>query len=279
MNLKNKFEVKGNTIFIMGEGWDRVATTTYRADYYDELSSHVWHLDDNHYPVNAALGGGLHRYIMRKWYGDKTVKDFTDRGFIVDHINNRHNDCEITNLEFYLKDYNTSKGQQLDKDVLKMQDHIALCVFKDFNTNCYQITIGCNDTVCCKWNGRERYVQNFKLLYNCSDVEVDYPIVINDAEGLLLSYMKDGAAGIDFRKTYACDVRVYLAPDIELTETEKKQPMVQRGNQLFLVMGNGQNKIVSAHYDPNWYPPKERHGDVSITYCDMKIDCQPNGCS
>lgn len=270
-NIKNNFEVRGDIVYITREDWDCIATTTYRADYYDEIKSHVWNMDRNHYPVNSSLGGGLHRYIMRKWYGDDTVEEFSNKGFIVDHMNNRHNDCEITNLEFLLKDYNTSKGQQLDKDITKMQDKIILGVFKDFKTNCYQITIGCNDTVCCKINGKERYVQDFKLLYDCSNLEIDYPIVLNDAERLLLCYMKEGARGIDFQKTSACDVRVYLAPDITITEEEKKQAFVKRGNQTFLVVGNGQSKLASVYFDKGWAPPIEKYEIVPVHYYDVKI--------
>ncbi len=42
--------------------------------------------------------------MMRKWYGDDMVKDMAKRGYIVDHINNEHMDCRISNLAFYLKD-------------------------------------------------------------------------------------------------------------------------------------------------------------------------------
>lgn len=102
MPSKNKFEVNGNTIKISRDGWDALVFATYREDYYKELSTHVWSLNKG-YPYNATLGGGLHRYMMAKWYGEDVLRDFTDRGYVVDHMNNDHMNCCITNLEFLKK--------------------------------------------------------------------------------------------------------------------------------------------------------------------------------
>ena len=60
---KNTFSVHNDEITIMREGWNQLALTTYRSDYYDEITSHTWSLN-NGYPYNATLGGGLHRYII-----------------------------------------------------------------------------------------------------------------------------------------------------------------------------------------------------------------------
>ena len=68
--IPNKFEVNGDVITISRDGWDCLAFTTYREDYYIEISSHAWSMDANRYPMNRSLGGGLHRYIMKKWYGE-----------------------------------------------------------------------------------------------------------------------------------------------------------------------------------------------------------------
>lgn len=55
---KNKFDIHGDTISIMHEGWDHLAFATYREDYYEELSTHTWKLS-NGYPSNDTLGGGF----------------------------------------------------------------------------------------------------------------------------------------------------------------------------------------------------------------------------
>jgi hypothetical protein len=97
---KNTFNVNNGVISIMRDDWNTPALATYHVDYYEELTSYTWSLSKGGYPTNKTLGGGLHRYIMAKWYGDDVLRDFTDRGYVVDHLNNEHMDCQITNLEF-----------------------------------------------------------------------------------------------------------------------------------------------------------------------------------
>lgn len=86
----NTFEIKGDTVYIHREGWPCLVLCTYREDYWEELSSHAWRMDDNQYPINQSLGGGLHRYMIKKWYGENAIADFTKNGYVVDHINNNH---------------------------------------------------------------------------------------------------------------------------------------------------------------------------------------------
>ena len=104
MASKNKFEVVNNEIHITRDDWSFVGMTTYREDYYDELSSKTWGLTDKGYMTNGALGL-LHRYIMGKWYGEDVLRDTTQCGYVVDHMNNIHYDCRISNLEFLKKAY------------------------------------------------------------------------------------------------------------------------------------------------------------------------------
>lgn len=254
---ENTFTVNGDVVYISREGWDSVAKTTYREDYYNELKSHTWMLK-NGYPYNEALGGGLHRYIMGKWYGKEVLEKLTARGYVVDHMNNDHTDCQITNLEFLLKDYNTAKGQQLDKDTERLFTRIALTISKDFQTQCYQITIGCNDAIV---RGdpetSHEFVDSFKLLYS---QETPYIVVINDADTLLQIY--EASNRIDIKQTHACQVRIYLALDIQLTEQEKEASIVKRGNQTFLVLGTGKTYLKHVAPDKNWYPPEK--GDARI---------------
>jgi hypothetical protein len=245
---KNTFLINGDTISIMCEGWNEAALATYRADYYDELSSHTWSVV-NGYPTNKALGGGLHRYIIRKWYGDDVLKTMTERGFVVDHMNNHHMDCRISNLEFLKHNRNVAKGQYFDMESKKLRKSIAVSIYKDFNTQCYQITIGCNDFIVAE-NGKS--VQAIKLLYNnCS-----YSQVILDAESILTMY--DEERRISLEHLQYCDQRIVFAPDFELTDEEQKQSIVVRDGIPFLVIGNGKAYINSIHYDENWYPPNDR---------------------
>lgn len=245
---KNTFVVNDETITIMRSEWDKNALASYREDYYKELTSHTWGLK-NGYPNNDALGGGLHRYMMAKWYGEDVLSQFTENGYVVDHMNNNHMDCRITNLEFLKKAYNTAKGQSFDIDSRSMRFRIAVNIFKDFATGLYQITIGCNDSIGQQFSdGKIRWINSIKLLYNC-----DYSIVINDAENILRIY--DTEERIALSNNNACDVRINYAPDIQLTEEEAKQVFVFRDGQTYMVVGNGHTYLNTIPFDKGWTPP------------------------
>lgn len=251
MASKNSFSVNGNTISINREGWDSLALATYREDYYAELTRYTWSLN-NGYPTNATLGGGLHRYMMAKWYGKEILDDLTSRGYVVDHMNNNHMDCRISNLEFLKHNRNVAKGQYLDKESKQMEHRIALSLFKDFSTGCYQITIGCNDTIVTKdAKGQEHYINAIKLLYNC-----DYSIVILDAEAILTEYEERN--GFSLNGLRYCDKRIIEAPAIVLTEEEKTKPFVIRDGVTYLVLGNGKSYLSSVHYDEGGNPPSKQ---------------------
>jgi len=245
----NTFSISGNEINIIRSFWPRMACTTYRPDYYDELTSKTWTLN-NGYLSNSSLGL-LHRYIMRKWYGDEVFDYFTSEGYVIDHLNNDGMDCRITNLEFLKKNYNVAKGQAFDVDAKKIRFRIAVNIFKDFTTDCYQISIGCNDPICGTDSDGERfYIQSITLLYDCN-----YAIVINDAENILLQYESEGK--ITISNTHACDSRICKAIDVQLTEEEKNGAIVIRDGVPYLVLGTGNTFILSAHYDEGWIPPKK----------------------
>lgn len=248
---KNTFEVRDDTISIMREGWNEVAFATYREDYYEELSSHTWTIS-NGYPSNQSLGGGLHRYMMRMWYGEEVLNDMTEKGYVVDHMNNDHMDCRITNLEFLKHNRNVAKGQYLDKESAEMRHRIAISLVKDFDTKCYQITIGCNDNIVYKdETGQLHHINTIKLLYDCS-----YPEVILDAEKILSQY--EDIESFSLRGLSYCDIRVREAVDLQLTEEEKKKPFVIRDGVPYLVIGNGLSYLHTVAYDKNWLPPKKQ---------------------
>ena len=251
MASKNTFEVNGNTVTINRDGWTSLAFATYRDDYYSELTNYTWSINNQGYPANATLGGGLHRYMMAKWYGQDVIDDLTARGYVVDHMNNNHMDCRISNLEFLKHNRNVAKGMYLDRESKQIEHRIALSLFKDFNTGCYQITIGCNDTIVSKDSeGKEHYINAIKLLYDC-----DYSMVILDAETIITEY--EERDGFSLNNLHYCDCRIVEAPAIVLTEEEKNQPFVIRDGVPYLVLGNGKSFLNSVHYDEGWEAPKK----------------------
>lgn len=234
----------------MRDDWTSVAFATYREDYYMELSSHVWRLNKG-YPYNATLGGGLHRYMMAKWYGEDVLREFTQRGYVVDHMNNDHMDCRICNLEFLLSNRNVAKGQYLDAESKKMRHRLAICIYKDFGTGYYQIAIGCNDNICYDdTKGKKHFINTIHLLYDC-----EYSLVILDAECILTHYEETGI--LETKNLHWCDIRIVEAPEIVLTEDEKNQTLVQRDGKTYMVIGNGKVYIHAVHQIEDWRPPKD----------------------
>ena len=89
------------------------------------------------------------------------------------------------------------------------------------------------------------------LLYDC-----DYSIVVNDAENILRVYETEGR--IDVTKTYACDVKVRKAIDIQLTEEEKNRAVAIRDGIPYLILGTGNTFLNSVHFEKGWQPPEKK---------------------
>lgn len=160
----------------------------------------------------------------------------TEEGRFFDSRN--HVDCRISNLEFLKQAYNTAKGQAFDVDSKVLEHNIAVNLFKDFSTGCYQMTIGCNDDIVgTTVDGKKYHIVAILLLYDC-----DYSIVINDAENILRVYEIEGR--IDVGKTYACDIKIR-----KLRKRQQKRQKMQFEKQLRQMKQNklqwGQPKMLS----------------------------------
>lgn len=247
MKSNCEFRINGDDVTIYRRDRNEIMFTTYRTDYWEELSSQTWRINKQGYPESSKLGT-LHRYIMGKWYGEEVLAELTSKGYVVDHLDNDHNNCTISNLEFLKKDYNTSKGQWLDKQTKELKQRFALAIYKDFRTNCYQITIGMNDPVVRKDEEGEHFVGSVKFLYTS-----DYPIVIKDAEMMLLDLER---VQFNPEKYNAVSIRVYDCPTIELTEDEMNKAVVMREGKTYAVIGNGMTYIYKIAPDRDWMPPE-----------------------
>ena len=240
-----RFERDGDSITIFRSDRNEIMFTTYREDYWEDLISQTWRLNAQGYPTCSRLGD-LHRYIMGKWYGEDVLEDLTQKGYVVDHLDNEHNNCRISNLEFLNKDFNTAKGQWLDKQIKKIQLHFALAIFKDFDTQCYQITLGMNDPFDIIGQDGDHHISSMKFLYDS-----DYPIVIKDAEMMLLDLERNQ---FDPEKYNACAKRICECPDINLTEEERNSTFVIRDGEVYLMVGNGRSWIMEVSPDKGWTP-------------------------
>ena len=167
MSSKNVFTVCDSRISIFTEGWPRVGFTSYRDDYYAELTSVTWHRQ-NGYLRNSKLGY-LHRYIASKWYGIDLLEEITSAGWVVDHLNNDGFDCTISNLAFLHSDENKAKGFTVDKKRHELRERLALNFFRDFSTGMYQMTLFFNEEAYFQDPVTEQNVPvvGVRLLYDC----------------------------------------------------------------------------------------------------------------
>lgn len=123
-----------NSIEIYNKRKEKIGIATDRDDYHDELYKLAWNLNSKGYIVNKKVGS-LHKYMMGKWYGDEVVREFYNKGYIIDHINNEHYDNRISNLAFYLRTRNVAKGMYFDKESKQIRDKLLVQIHKDFSKN------------------------------------------------------------------------------------------------------------------------------------------------
>ena len=248
MPSKNTFTRHDDEIHIYREGWKAVAFTTYREDYYDELTSVTW-TESKGYLVNSRLGL-LHRYIMGKWYGEKMLAEMTQQGWVIDHMNNNGFDCRISNLEFLPTRHNVAKGQTVDVEADEMRRHLALTLCKDFSTGYYQIHLGCNDPISLMntSTGEVRPLAKLKFLYDC-----DYRIVINDARDILLNYGLYGRFQIE--SLHCIDWKPEFPEQIVLRAEEIGRPFIERDGKMYVCIGNG-IWFHSNSVEEGWVPPQ-----------------------
>ena len=249
MSSKNRFEINGDTVHIFRDGWEHLASTSYRDDYIDELQSVTWGITNGYLRSNKL--GYLHRYVVGKWYGTDVLDEMTKSGFIVDHMDNDSFNCNIDNLSFLSSDENKAKGFTVDKQTKELRWNIALNMFRDFSTGYYQTTIFFNNTMFfVNDNTKESYpVSSIKLLYTCG-----YEIVINDARYILLNYKDNGKFSLG-KLNYA-DYKIEKAILFNLNEEDKDKAIIDIDGKQFLII-NEHTRMLKIQYDKGWIPEKE----------------------
>lgn len=183
---KNKFEIYDDKVIISHPDWGFIAYATVRDDYIEEIQSVTWSKKGN-YLYSSKLKKHLHIYIMKKWYGDDCYKKMKSEKYVVDHMDNDGCNCCINNLSFLIDDENKAKGMTVDKRN-KDKMHLALSLYKDFDTQLYQMTLFFNLPAIAKISFLKSpaVIELAYLLY-----EREYELVLNDARKVLLDYKKD----------------------------------------------------------------------------------------
>ena len=193
----------------------------------------------------------LHQFIVEKWYGKELLDEMYKKGFIIEHLDNNEFNNTLSNLDFLLSDYNTAKGQWLDKDIVKYRDRIALRMYKNFHTDTYEISVAFNECFDEKLaDGRILPVKAIHFLY-----DTDYITVLLDASKIIHDYIFLSTIQMD--KLSFCDIRIEYAHFVDLTDEERERVgngnggIIERDGKILLIPGKYM-KIVSGHKIKEW---------------------------
>lgn len=196
----NSFELNDkNEVLISRDGWEHRAITTYRDDYYDELSSLTWTKTEGYLIANKLKNKKLHHYIMEKWYGavktQNLIKGIGTGGikWIVEHMNNlggeyRGFDNRIQCLSFAASASNSGKAFTFDIFRSLAEPDLIIHIYYDISVNRYQIAA--TFTVQIEHNGIP--VKGFRLLYGN-----DFDTVINESSAIILEFANTRKIDID----------------------------------------------------------------------------------
>ena len=246
---KNKFSVRDNIIYIENSNWTKVGMAEYREDYYEELTSVTWSKSGKGL-YSYKLKCYLHQYIMEKWYGEEYLKEMYEKKYIIEHFDNNEFNNTISNLDFLLKDYNTAKGQSLDKDIEKYRDKIALRMYKNFKTETYEISVGFNEDFFEEKNGTYKPIKSLHFLY-----DKEYQSVILDAYLIIDQYRSSNT--IEYKKLSYKKMVVEYATTIKLTPEEVesvgngKGGFIERDGKIYVIPGKN-IKLIASHQIKDW---------------------------
>lgn len=241
-----------NNIRIYNNNKAEIGLATDREDYHDELNKLVWSLDNKGYIKNKEVGS-LHKYMMQKWYGDDVVDKFYQKGFIIDHINNKHNDNRISNLAFYSKTRNVAKGMYFDRESEQIGDELRLTIHKDFQKKCYQISIAFND---CFFTLREPDVLvQIYALYLFYNSDISYDTVVNDATDIITMFQENDE--IDLSNLKYCDYKLYDENSDSIFDIKFTEHNTEDDQTLCIPMDDCIFRVVPQ--EENWEPTKGKN--------------------
>ncbi|GIN62506.1 hypothetical protein J27TS8_24990 [Robertmurraya siralis] len=220
----------GDTIYINKPKANKLAYTEYNEELFKLLKSYTWSINGD-YLRSGKLNKYLHRYVMEFYYGEESIKEADERGFVVDHIDNNGFNCRISNLCFIPNDLNKAKGLTFDKRRREMVDDLTLTFYKDFKTGQFQITISFNKEFVYVHEGKVIQVDRAYYLY-----ENDFELVLNDASKILQQVQKNG----EFDETKLSHQKMLYVPStyIELKESEKEGSIIERNGKHYLILND-----------------------------------------
>jgi hypothetical protein len=108
----------------------------------------------------------LHQIVMIHWYGFEALKEAYEKDFIVEHMDNNSFNCCTNNLCFAPNNVNIAKGQTYDKERIEAFPIVAISMFKDFETQKFQITVGFNKEVFKQTQNDLVGINDIRLVYD-----------------------------------------------------------------------------------------------------------------
>ncbi|RHW38221.1 hypothetical protein D1B33_04860 [Lysinibacillus yapensis] len=187
----------------------------------------------------------LHQLVMLHWYGKEAIEEAYEKDFIVEHMDNDSFNCCIDNLSFAPDNVNKAKGLTYDIERIEAIPIVAVNMYKDFDTQKFQITVGFNSPVVQKTENGFEYVNALKLVY-----ENDFRRTLLDAQEILYEMVNNGL--LDTSKLHHLNYKVEKAILTVLQEGEENASMIQRNGEWLLVF-NDQTRIIKVAPDKDLY--------------------------
>jgi hypothetical protein len=147
--------------------------------------------------------------------------------YVVDHMDNDGYNCNLENLCFIPKEKNTAKGLTYDKKRAEAIDMLALNIFKDFETQLFQITIAFNAPTGYEVKGQIVVITDMKLIY-----QNDFERTLANAEKILHDYTTYGF--FDDKKLDNIDMEITAAIPVNLSPDEMNAPFIERDGKILL---------------------------------------------
>ncbi|WP_342574613.1 hypothetical protein [Paenibacillus sp. FSL M8-0142] len=223
----------GKSVYFHPKNETKLAFTDYEEKLWEKIQSTSWHVKTNKNKdkekkyINSSKLGLLHRVVMSHWYGEEALAQADKMKYVVDHMDNDGFNCYLENLCFIPKEKNTAKGLTYDKKRAEAINTLAINIFKDFETQLFQITIGFNAPTGYEVNGQIVVITAMKLTY-----QNDFERTLANAEKILHDYITYGS--FDDKKLDYIDIEVIPAIPINISPDEMNAPFIERDGEVFL---------------------------------------------
>ncbi|WP_185762724.1 hypothetical protein [Niallia circulans] len=176
-----------------------------------------------------------------------------DNKFIIEHMDNNPHNCSIENLAFAHEDLNKTKAFSLDKDRPAILDKVAMNIYKNFDNQDFEITLGFNDFYFLRYeeNSELKYKPLTALYLRYKD---DFRTMLMEANSLVNKIMNNSTIGLAYLDCYeyTYDTANFISPP-EGMEVKDLPPIVFQNNTAYMVLTD-KNRLFSV--GPSW---RERH--------------------